>query len=158
MTAGVLTILLLFTSAEVFSQSKSFRKLQDYFSPMEDVQDFALGGFLASIAWNFVEENIDHNAVNQIGKVYFMVIPARHFVTKGLTLKGFKRLATKRDHFEELIAVAEQKDNVSLLMASGRHVYRYLLLVESGDEIVVIEFSGNIDPEKLFRDGRKSSI
>src|SRR5690606_8340274 len=132
------------------AQSKSFERLHDRFNGRKDVVNFSLGGFFAQLAVSLASEGINADELGHIGQFYVLVIPKSHFDADGVTLTGYARFAQKKDSFEELLSIKDKKDNVRIFMKTGKHSNLYLLLVDGGDEVVAVEFTGNINPDKLF--------
>jgi hypothetical protein len=160
-----ITLLLLLTLLVnfAFAQSKSYQLLREKFQGEANVVSFSTSGLLARTALWMAGEHEYTNAVRDVRKIRLTVIPEQAFKTNDVTLKGFKNLA-KRDGFEELAHIKDNGDDVTLLLqsesSSGKSgkPNRYLLLVDSGNEVVVMEITGYIDPSILLKDDDKIAL
>ena len=146
-----LVLFLLAFSIAGYSQSKSFLTLQDRFEGRKDVTHLNISSFFVRMALCLASEDLNSDEISNIGRLHLMVIPKDHFAADGVTLNGYIRFVEKKDSFEELINIKDKKDNVRLFVKTrDKYTSRYLLLVDDEDEVVAIEFSGNINPDKLF--------
>lgn len=150
-TSVILLVLLTSTS---FAQSESYITLREKFRGEKDVVAFrASGGLTRTILW-FAGERDFKNALDQVDDIRVIVIPKRAFRANDVTLNGFKKIA-ERDTFEEIVRVRERGDDVTLMMQKSytrKHspsYNRYLLLVDGGDEVVVMEIKGYVDPDLI---------
>jgi hypothetical protein len=153
--AALLLLSVLFNFA--FAQSKSYQLLREKFQGEANVVSFTTSGYLARTVLWMAGEHEYTDAVRDIRKIRLTVIPEQAFKTNNVTLQGFKKLA-KRDGFEELAHVKDNGDDVTLLLQSefsSSKSNRYLLLVDGGNEIVVMEITGYIDPSILLKDNEK---
>jgi Domain of unknown function (DUF4252) len=155
----IVIVALMLSAFKVGAQSKSFMTLRGQFKDMEDVHTFNIGGLFARWALSLADDNIHCNAVKHLGTVHLIIIPKEHFVSKGLSMRGYKRFIQKEDYFEELLNANENRERAALFVApSTKNINRYLLLLESEDKVVAIEFTGDLDPTKFLQaDCDKSS-
>lgn len=152
---ALLLLSLLFTGA--IAQSKSYQLLREKFQGESNVVSFSTSGFLARTALWIAGEHEYTDAIRDIRNIRLSVIPGEAFKTNNVTLKGFKNLA-KKDGFEELAHVKDNGDDVTLLLQSqpkSGKSNRYLLLVDGGNEIVIMEITGYIDPTILLKHDEK---
>lgn len=153
-TTSVLLITLL-TSA-VFAQSDSYRTLREKFRGEKDVVAVrASGGLTRTILWMAGEREFQH-ALQDVDEIRLVLIPKRAFRANDVTLNGFKKIA-EQDTFEEIARVKERGDDVTLLMQKSYKskrdpdYNRYLILIDSNEEVVVMEIKGYIDPSLIHR-------
>ena len=148
---GLSIIILLFISVSAFPQSKSFYTLKETFSGSKDVYSFHASGFLARTALWIAGEHEFTNAIKEVKDIYVIVIPKEAFETQQVTLHGFRKL-TSNDSFEELAHVRDHGDDITLLIQGGKKDKnnRYLILIDSDQDIVVVEVKGFIDPGLLL--------
>jgi hypothetical protein len=147
-------ILFAFAASTAFAQSKSYQALREKFRGEKEVVSLhTSGGFARTILWLAGERDFKE-AIEDVKDIRFTVIPKKAFRAKSVSLDGFKKVA-KRESFEELARVKDHGDDVTLLMQTSykqKH-NRYLLLVESDDEVVVMEIRGYIDPSlSVYKD------
>ena len=149
LTTSVLLLTLLCSAAS--AQSNSYTALREKFRGDKDV--FALhasGGFARTILWIAGEKDFK-DAIEDVDDIRFIVIPKRAFRAHDVSLKGFKKFAGE-ESFEEIARVKDHGDDVTLMMQTSysrkqrAKNNRYLVLVESDDEVVVMEIKGYIDP------------
>jgi hypothetical protein len=148
-------VLSLITST-AFSQSKSFMTLKEKFSGAHNSFSFTTSGFFARTILRLSGEHEYIHALRDVKTIRLIVIPESSFKAQHVTLPGFIRVA-KQDSFEELAHVHDSGDDVTLLIQSpkkGKDNNRYLLLVDSDNEIVAIEVWGYIDPEELCKNNK----
>lgn len=155
LTTSVLLILLTCT---VFAQSHSYTALREKFRGDKDVIALhASGGFARTILWIAGEKDFK-DAIEDVDDIRFIVIPKRAFRAHDVSLKGFKKFAGE-ESFEEIARVRDHGDDVTLMMQTSYSKKRntkdnrYLLLIESDDEVVVMEIKGYIDPNlTIYKD------
>jgi hypothetical protein len=143
-----------------FSQSKSYKTLQDHFSDRDNVHSFNLGGVLCRVAVNIAtkDEELWKNLMKDIDHVRFIVIPKEEFKNQNLSVGGFRNYLSK-DSFEEVLAVRDKGENVNVFhRTDGNKKNRYFVLVEESNEVVAIEMKGYIDPEFLKSENNKISL
>jgi hypothetical protein len=152
----IASLLLIAIVAGAHGQSKSYRILREKFQGNPNVFSFSTSGFLARTALWMAGEHDYTEAVKDVQKVRLTVVPESAFKANRVTLGGFKKIA-KKDGFEELARVKDHGDDVTLLLQSpsGKKANRYLLLVDSNSEIVIIEITGYVDPSILLKDNAK---
>jgi hypothetical protein len=148
-------ILILAIASSVYAQSKSYNILREKFRGHESIA-ISTSGFLARTILRMAGEHEYTDAVKEIRNIRLMVISKGAFRAQNVSLKGFLKVA-KADNFEELVHVRDSGDEVTLLLQSGKKNddYRYLLLVDGGDEVVAMEIRGYIDYELLLKDKEK---
>lgn len=145
---GIILTVMVTTSA--LSQSESFMTLKEKFSGLEDVYSFSAGGFLARTVLWFAGEHEIVKAIREIDNISVITVPASAFAARNVTVPGFKRILQK-DSFEELARVTDHGDHITLYLKSTQsRDNRYMLLIEESDEMVAVEFSGYVDPEKIL--------
>lgn len=141
------SVALLLAASTAFAQSNSYQTLREKFRGERDVIALHASGSLArTILWIAGEKDFK-DAIEHVKDIRFIVIPKNAFKANEVTLSGFKKIAQK-DSFEELARVKDHGDVVTLMMQTSykqKH-NRYLLLVESNSEVVVMEIKGYIDP------------
>lgn len=149
----ILSLIAVVSILSVKAQSKSYEILREKFRGQADVVSFSTSGFLARTVLWISGENDYLDAIRDIRHVRFSVIPESAFKKNNVTLGGFKKIALK-DGFEELANVKQNGDDVTLLLQTPKQERnnRYLLLVDSNTEIVVMEITGYIDPRILLKD------
>lgn len=139
--------LLLFGVCTCIAQSNSYQTLREKFRGEKDVLALHASGSLArTILWLAGEKDFKE-AMEDVKDIRFIVIPKSAFKANQVTLAGFKKIAAK-DSYEELARVSDHGDDVTLMIQTSykeKH-NRYLLLVESDSEVVVMEIKGYIDP------------
>jgi hypothetical protein len=139
--------LLIITASTAFAQSNSYHALREKFRGEKDVVALHASGSLArTILWVAGEKDFK-DAIEDVKDIRFIVIPKRAFRANDVSLDGFKKIA-KKDSFEEVARVRDHGDDVTLLLQTSykqKH-NRYLVVVESDSEVVVMEIKGYIDP------------
>lgn len=139
--------ILAFTITTTFAQSNSYQALREKFRGEKEVIALHASGSIArTILW-VAGENDFKDAIEDVKDIRFIVIPKSAFRANDVSVDGFKKIA-KKDAFEELARVKDHGDDVTLMMQTSykqKH-NRYLLVVESDDEVVVMEIKGYIDP------------
>ncbi len=147
----IVSILIGISPTTGFSQSKSYQALREKFQGMQDVYAFHTSGFFArSVLWIAGEHEFKH-AIEEVRDLRLVVIPGKLFHREHVSLNGFKRFARK-EGFEDIAYVKDHGDDVTLMIqsASKSRNNRYLLIVEDGNEVVVIEIQGYINPDVLL--------
>jgi hypothetical protein len=141
---------LLFFSLATFAQSAGMYAMKQRFKGADDVHHFKVGGALARMAFKFIDDQEFKEAVQEIKSVEFITIPREHFQREGVTIRGYQKFL-EENHFDELMQVRDNHDNVSVYLApeSTSKYDRYLILVDNQSEVVLIELRGRIDPTKL---------
>jgi hypothetical protein len=141
---------LLLVSLSAFSQSAGMHAMKQRFKGADDVHHFKVGGALARMAFKFIDDEEFKEAVRDVKSVEFITIPREQFKREGVTIRGYQNFL-KENHFDELMHVRDNSDNVSVYLApesTGKYD-RYLILVDNDREVVLIELKGRIDPTKL---------
>lgn len=143
--------MVLLLSSTAIAQSNSFQALREKFRGERDVVALhASGSFARTILWIAGEKDFK-DAISDVDDIRFIVIPKKAFRANAVSLNGFKKIA-REDAFEELARVNDHGDDVTLMMQtsySKKHDTkdnRYLVVVESSNEVVVMEIKGYIDP------------
>lgn len=153
MKSIVTTLALVLTLTGSFAQSKSYQILREKFAGTENVFSFRASGFVArTILW-IAKENDYQNAIQEIRNVRVTIIPKAAFRKHDVTVSGFLKL-TKKDGFEELAHVREHGEEVTILLQKPipkNEDNRYLVLVEEGSEVVVMEILGYLNPNILLK-------
>lgn len=149
MKKNILVSLLLTISVGVFAQSTGMRALKDRFKGEPDVHSFKLGGFLARTVFNLAGEYEYKEAITDIRGIELITIPQDVFKSQNVSVAGYKKFL-QENHFEQLIEVKDNGEVVTIYTTpdAGKHE-RYLIVVDGGHEVVVIELKGHIDPSKL---------
>jgi hypothetical protein len=141
------SVIIIAAVTSTFAQSKSYQALREKFRGEKEV--FALhasGGIARTILWVAGERDFKE-AIEDVRDIRFIVIPKRSFRNNNVTLEGFKKVA-RRESFEEVARVKDHGDDVTLMMQRSykEKDNRYLLMVDSENEVVVMEIKGYIDP------------
>jgi hypothetical protein len=149
--------LCLIVTGTAFSQSKSFITLKEKFSGVGDSFSFSTSGFFARTILRLAGEHEYTKAIRDVKTIRLIVIPEAAFKAQDVTLQGFINKVAKKDSYEELARVHDNGDDVTLMIQSPKKNKdnRYLLLVDSDDEIVAIEVRGYLDPEYLLNNNKK---
>lgn len=150
------SVLLLTLIVTGYSQSsKSYHAIREKFQGQEEVFAMRTSGFLARTVLAFAGEYQYKEAIRDVREIRFVVIPKRLFERENVSLKGFVKF-TKKDGFDELVHVKDHGDDVTLLLqtTTKSKLNRYLLVVDSSDEVVVMEIRGYVDPEILLKNER----
>lgn len=154
----IFLIIVFISAANIsFSQSKTFQTLKQKFGGSDNVYAFSASGFFArTILWLAGEHDF-RDAVQEIKSIRLITIPKAAFEASQVTVNGLKKLV-KKDYFEELANVKDHGDNVSLYLQQGKSEKqnRYLLLVDSSNDVVVIEIRGYIDPAVMNKQNKLS--
>jgi hypothetical protein len=142
-------LLILLTSTSLLAQSDSYHALREKFRGERDVIALhASGAFARTILWVAGEKDFK-DAIGDVDDIRFIVIPKRAFRANDVSLNGFKKIA-REDSFEEVARVKDHGDDVTLMMQtsySNKHnENRYLVVVDSNEEVVVMEIKGYVDP------------
>lgn len=154
LTTSVVLITLLTSTA--IAQSNSYQALREKFRGEKDVVALHSSGALArTILWVAGEKDFK-DAISDVDDIRFIVIPKRAFRANDVSVDGFKKIAHE-DSYEVLARVKDHGDDVTLMMQksySKKHDQnRYLLVVESSNEVVVMEIKGYIEPNlTIYRD------
>jgi hypothetical protein len=145
------SVALLLLTTTTFAQSESFQVLREKFRGEKDVVALHTSGNIArTILWVAGEEEIKE-VLEDVKRIRLMVVPKRAFRDQNVSLKGFKEVA-QHDSFEEIAHAKDGHDDVTLMLQTSykqKH-NRYLLVVDSEDEVVVMEILGYIDPKLAF--------
>lgn len=149
MKTNILLVILLTLSVTAHSQSTGMRALKDRFKGEPDVHSFKLGGFLARTVFNMASEQEYKGAVTDIRSIELITIPQTVFKSQSVSVAGYKKFL-QENRFEQLIEVRDNGELVTIytIPNAGKHE-RYLIVVDGGYEVVVIELRGHIDPSKL---------
>jgi hypothetical protein len=144
-------LLLTFLTSSAIAQSKSYVALREKFRGEKDVIALhASGAFARTILWVAGEKDFK-DAMEEVDDIRFIVIPKKAFRANDVSITGFKKFALK-DSFEEVARVKDHGDDVTLMMQTSytkKHEVknnRYLLVIDSDNEVVVMEIKGYIDP------------
>ncbi|MGC3943900.1 MAG: DUF4252 domain-containing protein [Chryseolinea sp.] len=146
-------ILLAFTLTyqESVAQSQSFQTFKNKFAGEEDVHCFNVSGFVVRSVLGMAGEHEAKEAVRGIHKVRLAVVPRDAFEAQNVSVKGFRRIL-HQDNFDEMMSFRENGDAVTVFSNSPSHHNDqcYMMLVESDDEIVLIEILGHVN-EAYFK-------
>jgi hypothetical protein len=93
----------------------------------------------------------------QVRNVRIINIPQQAFKNRHLSATGFKKVLAQ-DKFQEMAAVREDGDHVTVYMKDGKRANIYFVLVESADEVTAVEIKGYLDPKKLIEDRHKQKF
>jgi hypothetical protein len=134
------------------AQSPSFQAFRDKFAGEDDVHYFKLSGFIVRSVLAMAGEPEARVATRGIHKVRLAVVPRDAFKARQVTVQGFRQVL-RQDAFDELLEFRDNGDQVTVYSNSPRHSddQSYMMLVESDDEIVLIEINGKVD-EHYFKD------
>lgn len=141
---------LLFLSLSAVAQSAGMYAMKQRFKGAEDVHHVKVSGGLARMAFKFIDDPEFKEAVQEIKSVEFITIPREQFKREGVTVRGYQKFLAE-NHFEELIHMRDNYDNISVYLApeSTNKFDRYLILVDNEREVVLVELKGRIDLAKL---------
>jgi hypothetical protein len=152
-----ITLALVLITSLTFGQSKSFVSLKEQFKGKQDVHSFTVGSFFVNLVLQLADEDdeIDFDAIKNIGSIHLITIPKQHFEGNKLSLDGYKRFIQKEDAYEELIHVNDKGERVTLFMKTmGSKENRYLILFDQGDDLTAIEFKGYVEVNEFFKDSK----
>lgn len=91
-----------------------------------------------------------NDAIKGIRSIDLITVPKSAFGQAEVTVSGFKKVL-KEDSFDELARVKDCGDDVTLYIRSTKsRNNRYIILIEQPEEVVVIELTGQIDPDFLL--------
>lgn len=140
-----------FASQSVAAQSDSFRTFWRKFDGEEDAHYFKVSGFIVRSVLAMAGEPEAKEATRGIHKVRLVVVPRNAFKVQGVTVEGFRRVL-RQDEFSEMMDFRENGDQVTVYSNTPEHRddQCYMMLVESDDEVVLIEISGSVN-EVYFR-------
>ena len=146
--AGLLFSLVFSTAA--FSQSDSFIALREKFAYDRDVHTFSTSAFLGGALFWMAGEHEFYDAIKDVKRIAFIVVPKDAFRREAVSVSGFKNVIRK-DLFYELAKVKDHGDEITFYMKStGSKNNRYMILVEEPENLIAIELTGYIDPEFLL--------
>jgi len=125
---------------------------REKFAGEEDVHYFKVSGFIVRSVLAIAGEPGAREATRGIHKVRLAVVPREAFKAQQVTVQGFRRVL-QQDAFDELLEFRDSGDQVTVYSNSPKHRddQAYLMLVESDDEIVLIEINGEVN-EHYFKD------
>jgi hypothetical protein len=149
---NILTLMLVFSVASAFSQSKSFEILCEKFKGENDVTSVSVGGFLLKTAiWLSGEKEL-RNEVGDIKSVRLINIPQREITRQNLHLSGFKKVLAK-DNFEEVLLNKDKGELITVYICENQKASNlYFFLIEEADEVTAIEIKGHLDPRKIIEE------
>ncbi|MEJ1241356.1 DUF4252 domain-containing protein [Chryseolinea sp. T2] len=136
---------------ESFAQSQSFQTFKNKFAGEDDVHCFKVSGFIVRSVLGMAGEHEAKEAVRGIHRVRLAVVPRDAFNAQKVSVNGFRRILHE-DNFDEMMSFRENGDHVTVYSNSPRHDDEqcYLMLVESDEEVVLIEVLGNVN-ETYFK-------
>jgi hypothetical protein len=147
----VLLVICQLVIQENHAQSQSFQTFKNKFAGEEDVHCFNVSGFVVRSVLRIAGEHEAKEAVRGIHKIRLAVVPRDAFDSQNVTVKGFRRVI-REDNFDEMMSFRENGDEVTVYSNSPTHRgdQCYMMLVESNDEIVLIEILGYVN-EAYFK-------
>lgn len=149
MKKTTLTLALVCIGILLYAQSKSYRTFKNKFSHEEDVNSVSVNGFFVRTLLAFGGEFEARQALKHVRTVRLAAVPKEAFRAKGVTVDGFRNVM-REDSFEEMFDVSDNGDKVALFVkATGKNDNCYLVLAEESNKVVLIEFTGYLDPEIL---------
>lgn len=130
----------------VIAQSESFHTFRTKFQGEENVHYFKVSGFIVRSVLAMAGEDDARDAVRGIDRVRLAVVPRAAFEAQKVTVGGFRRVL-EQESFDEMMSFREDGDHVTVFRNSPRHSddQCYMMLVESDQEIVLIEITGSVD-------------
>lgn len=147
--AGFILAFISFNPA--FSQSDSFIALREKFAYHKDVFTFSTSAFLGGALFRMAGEHEFYDAIKNVKRVGFVIVPREAFRRENVSIAGFKNVI-RQDSFYELAQAKESGDIITFYMKSTESKNnRYMILVEEEENIVAIELTGYIDPEFLLK-------
>ena len=151
-------ILVFLFSTEASSQSDSFIALREKFAYHKDVYTFSSSAFLGGALFWMAGEHEFYDAIKNIERIGFVIVPRESFRRENVSLAGFKNVI-RQDSFYELARVKEHGDLITFYMKSTESKNnRYMILVEDHENVIAIELTGYIDPEHLLKCDSNSYI
>ena len=139
------------------SGAQSFLQIKDKFQGKENVFSFSASGFVArSILWVAGEHDFRHS-ISRVDRFRLITIPKKVFAEQRVSVRGMKNLIEK-DSFVEMLSIKDHGDDVTIYIqeGKGKKNHRYFLIVDSQNEVVVMEMKGYIEPDVLSRNSRLS--
>ena len=153
-----LVLMLALILNQALSQSDSYRTMKDTFKGGENVYSVSVSGFLCRAVLAIADEHEFRDAISDVRNVRFITVPKSEFASRNLSLAGFRKVL-KEDAFQELANFRDKGDHVSFfLQENDKNKNRYFILVDEGDDIVVIEMKGHVDMDKLMKMKRELAL
>lgn len=154
MKATILNLFFLLSLISVsLAQSKSYQLLRKKFAGSENVVSIRTSGFMVrTILWMAGENEFNH-AIRDVRNVRLTVVPKTAFKKQDVTVKGFIKVAQK-EGFEEIISAHDHGDDITILKQDFTGKKRndcYLILVDEGREVVVMEVTGYVNTDELLK-------
>ena len=139
------------TPQAAVAQSPSFQAFKAKFAGEEDVHCFKVSGFIVRSVLTMAGEPEAREATRGIQKVRLAIVPNEAFKAQNVTVRGFRQVLV-RESFDELMEFRDNGDRVTVYSNSPAHRddQAYMMLVESDDEIVLIEINGQVN-EQYFK-------
>ena len=133
------------------AQSESFQTFWRKFDGDDDAHYFKVSGFVVRSVLAMAGEPEAKEAVRGIHKVRLAVVPRNAFKEQGVTVNGFRNVL-RQDDFSEMMEFREDGDQVTVYSNSPSHRddQCYMMLVESDEEVVLIEVTGYVN-EAYFK-------
>ena len=154
--AGFIFVFLFSTAS--FSQSDSFIALREKFAYHKDVYSFSSSAFLGGALFWMAGEHEFYDAIKNIKRVGFVIVPKEAFSRENVSIAGFKNVI-RQDSFYELARMKEHGDLITFYMKStASKNNRYMILVEDHENVIAIELTGYIDPEFLLKCESRSNF
>jgi hypothetical protein len=151
-------VFIILIAGSSFAQTNAFETLHDKFKGEQNVFSVSASGFVArSIFW-LAGEHDYRKAVKHVDRFRMITIPKMAFKVKDVTLNGFKKFISS--DYELLTSARDHGDNMSLYIKQAdrnKENNRYLLLVDTDDEVVAFEIIGYINPEFVLRESQLSN-
>lgn len=142
----MIVMLALFLSLNA-TAGEGFDKLYSKYSASEDVTSINLSESMISIASRFIGEN-DQDAKDLLASVKGLKVLISETPNSQLSSEAFS--IARSGGYEELIRVNDGDDKVRIMVQEkGDLIQDVLVLVESDDEFVFINLTGNIDPNQV---------
>ncbi len=151
----IVTLVFLMTSLLGYTQSSGLHVLKKKFKGEADVHAFKLNGLLARLAIKMIDDEPFQEAVSSIRSIEFISIPKSAFSDQHLSVQGYKKFLVE-NRFENLMDVRDNGEHISVLLAPGARDERYVIIVDEGNEVIVFEMKGHINPAH-FTSGKITS-
>ncbi len=146
----LLLLIVLTAPLSVYAQSDVFQTFRKKFRGEEGAHYLNVSGFVVRTMLAIADEDEARRAMKDISRIHLMVVPREAFSTKRVTVAGFKRVM-QDNHFEHVLDAKDGSDKVAIYSytPSRREDQSHLMVIESDDNVLLIEFSGFVDEQYL---------
>ncbi len=149
-------LLTLFAAVTIQAQNHSFKQFFNQFSQHPEATQVTISRPMMWIAKHFVDEDEDDTAememLNSIQSFRLVTIPGERAALKSNTRSVQKFL---RNKMEPLMEIRDGKDRITLAIQEKRGIIKEIgLLIDSEDEMVLIQLKGKFDMEQMKHIGK----